>query len=307
MTQRRIKTHSQETYKTITNAVKRLDNNAIASISAFIKTQYCPDGGFAGRDGSSDIYYTMFGLSCAAALNLRLPNGQIECYLRNIEPEKLDLPHLLCLVKCHTALFRLQHPALTRVAGHSSNMRKFFFRGALLDAAKNMLEHDSSNMLMGAYGWFLRMNLAQDCGLEVPGWSAVADLLEIFRKPDGGFSNFPETVTASTNATVAAVLLKRQLTGEIDERALRWISGQVSTDGGFKAFPAAAVSDLLSTATSLFALNFCGMLDKNSRNTAKNYIFSTWLESGGFAGIPDEGTADCEYTFYGLLAAGALI
>jgi len=37
-----------------------------------------------------------------------------------------------------------------------------------------------------------------------------------------------------------------------------------------------------------------------------NLLFDHWQESGGFSGNIIDNHCDCEYTFYGLLAAGAI-
>ena len=67
----------------------------------------------------------------------------------------------------------------------------------------------------------------------------------------------------------------------------------------------AALMVLLSTAA---ALNALGTIDEFPDNSRAHYEFveSLWDDSGGFRGHLLDPVADCEYTFYGLLALGAL-
>jgi prenyltransferase beta subunit len=305
MIQKKVKNHSVETYKIVSAGVKKLDRDAIAAISNFINTQYCADGGFAGADGHSDLYYTMFGLACSLPLNIRLPYRQIEIFLNNIDPEELDLPHLVCLVKCYSALAQIKFPTVTLITGHSNKIREYYFRRKHLSSIINVI-HKFSNSRSSPYERFLQMNLAQDCGILLTDAKTIPHSLELFRKNNGGFSNLLESDTASTNATVAAIILKRQLTGLFDTAALHWLREQIAEDGGFKAFSSALSSDLLSTGTSLFALNMCSGLEIKNCTATKEYIIHCWSECGGFSALPHGLTADCEYTFYGLLASGAL-
>ena len=60
---------------------------------------------------------------------------------------------------------------------------------------------------------------------------------------------------------------------------------------------------MLSTATSLVMLNCYGMKPKFA---ARDFIEAHWLDSGGFSATLMEDKSDVEYTFYGLLALGAI-
>jgi hypothetical protein len=67
-----------------------------------------------------------------------------------------------------------------------------------------------------------------------------------------------------------------------------------------------AVRRRLSTATALFALKICGALTEETGRLNRGVIFDHWQECGGFSGNIVENHCDCEYTFYGLLAMGAI-
>ena len=79
------------------------------------------------------------------------------------------------------------------------------------------------------------------------------------------------------------------------------------TQGGFKATKEAPIPDILSTATALFALNKISYkTPEDLREKTFEMIESHWQDSGGFIGNLGETVADCEYTFYALLAMGSM-
>ena len=300
---RKTAPHSIEIFETLSHASSLLHPEAMDAIGGYIHGQLRPDGGFADRNGDSDLYYTMFGLSCAAVLNLKIPHERIAGFLDRFQPETLDLIHLNCLIKCRAAINLLRNPALAAIAGRFAALRNLSVDAAAKSAVKRLLEFDAGGT---AYDYFLRLNAAQDCGLKLPWNSEIIEMLESCRKPEGGFSNRAEIKTPALNATVAAILFKRQLTGQNDVTALNWLAGQITPSGGFKATPETPLPDLMSTATALFTLKVCEMPAEASRELSRNFILDHWRESGGFSGNIIDNCCDCEYTFYGLLAAGAI-
>ncbi len=107
-------------------------------------------------------------------------------------------------------------------------------------------------------------------------------------------------------STSAALLTMRQLTGKVDSSALDWILQQQGSTGGFHASPDTPMPDLLSTAVALFTLRICGYPLDAMADSARQFILDHWHENGGFTGTLVDDCADCEYTFYALMALGAL-
>ena len=79
----KIHPHSIELFDTMRRAPLLLNRDAQDRISVFIFGQLAPEGGFCNRAGACDQYYTMFGLGCAAALDIPVPEKQIKHYLLN--------------------------------------------------------------------------------------------------------------------------------------------------------------------------------------------------------------------------------
>ena len=270
------------------------------SVRDFISGQVASDGGFRDRAGSSDLYYTVFGIECLIALRAELPSDRLIPYVRSFgDGAGLDLVHLGCLARCDAALERT---ALSD-ADRAGIARRFGdFRSA--DGAY----HNTPGRELGTiYGCFVATGGLQDLGLELPDPDGVSSFLEAMATPDGGFANERSMKFGTTPATCAAVTLLRQLRRPIPERAGDWLFERWNPDGGgFFAAPGAPMPDLLSTATTLHALSGLERRFDALREPCLDFVDTLWTSEGSFFGHWAEQTLDCEYTFYGLLALGHL-
>ena len=81
----------------------------------FLLAQQNPDGGFRDRTGTSDLYYTVFGLEGLLALraDIRVP-AVAEYLVSQGCGERLDFVHLCCLARCWAALANQQPDILAR-------------------------------------------------------------------------------------------------------------------------------------------------------------------------------------------------
>ena len=76
-------------------------------------------------------------------------------------------------------------------------------------------------------------------------------------------------------------------------------------NGGFAALEHTREPDLLSTATALFVLRFMDHDLRLIRPDCLEFINGLYRD-GGFTSVSSDTETDMEYTFYGLLALGAL-
>ena len=84
-----------------------------------------------------------------------------------------------------------------------------------------------------------------------------------------------------------------------------WLMARCVPDGGFLAMPQAPFPDLLSTATALHALAGMNASLDGIRDSCIAFVKTLWAGKG-FRGHWLDDVADCEYTFYALLALGHL-
>lgn len=273
--------------------------NAAGLVAAFVRSQADLAGGFRDRSGKSDLYYTVFGLQCLLALGEGAPTAT-ESYLRSqANPRTLDFIHASCLARCWALVRPEGAPAEVRsaIAGRLQE-----FRAA--DGGYGIFPGSDTG---AAYGAFLVLGALEDLGVEVVEPGALAASILSLRMPDGGCTNDRLLPLSSTPGTAACVAVLHELGQPIAPEMIAYLMGRVDPSGGLLATAGAPVPDLLSTATGLHAFWRAGAaLDESSRLACAGFVAGLITESGGFRGHDADNAADCEYTFYGLMALGHL-
>jgi prenyltransferase beta subunit len=279
--------------------------DSLEAVRAFLRRQLAPEGGFLGRDGRRDLYYTVFGLEAALVLNVDFPRQPMSDYLDSFGAgASLDLVHLASLIRCRANLAdsagdEIAVAAREAMAGHLWDCRS-------ADGGFNTTRGASRG---SAYGAFLALGSCQDLGTDCPDAEALAASVNSLQMPDGAFANEPAMTAGLTTATAAAVCVLHYLQRPVPASALRWLLGRAHPRGGFTALTfvgSSGIPDLLSTATALHALSLAGVAADDMREEHLDYLDSLWSPQGGFRGHAADDAVDCEYTYYGLLALGSL-
>ncbi len=265
----------------------------------FVRGQLTGNGAFRDRGGQPDLYYTFFGLECAAALGLPLPADAVAAWLETFGTgQGLDLVHLSCLTRCRRRLAGSPSPGaadltiLERVEG-----LRWPGGGYRLRAAD---ERDS------VYACFIAGLTRAEWGLEVDDPAGIRECLRRFRAADGSWADVPDLPAGTVTVTSAAVAMLLQLDGKADPAIAAWLRGRLHPCGGFLPCPGAACPDLLSTATALLALLLLDAPREPFQEKVREYVEATMSEQGGFTGHLFDPQPDCEYTWYGLLGLGLL-
>jgi hypothetical protein len=157
-----------------------------------------------------------------------------------------------------------------------------------------------------AYACFMVAAAYQDLRAEMPEPEGMLTCLEMLRAGDGGYANQPDVPVGLTPSTAAAATLLRHLEQPYPEGLGEWLLARCHKDGGFYAVPAAPIPDLLSTATALQALSGMKVSIAGIQEACLDFVDSLWTNKGAFYGNWMDDAADCEYTYYGLLALGHL-
>jgi hypothetical protein len=290
-------------------------------VVAFLRARTNPDGGFQDRAGASDLYYTVFGLDALMALQEALPDETAEYLNACGDTRDLDFVHVACLARAWAAFGRPSHDRSAVARGFASEGASVVARGfspassdvdrvlACIEACRSAdggyatsvgADHGS------AYGAFLALGAYQDCGRALPAPGGVLASLRALRADDGSYANHPGLPSGMTPATAAAIMVMRQLGAAPDRDAGMWLLDRCHGGGGFFASVAAPVPDLLSTATALHALSSLQVPIAGVREPCLDFVDSLWTNRGGFFGTWADDAADCEYTYYALLALGHL-
>jgi len=271
-----------------------LDREATARIASFLASRTTPEGGFCGRGAAADLYYTLFGTLAGQVVGAPPDRRRLTGFLAPQRPAGLDLPHLAALIQCQRLAHRFGLPRRWR---DEAALALSAFR-----AADGGFGTQASAAPGTAYGLYLAVLVCEAMGTGVPAPGlALAAGTELLRtglaSPGSGLSPL-----------VSAALAVQALGGELPAASVcTVVDGCRVPAGGFRAHARAAAADLLSTAVGAYALCRLGSpLGGAAAAATARFVEGLWDASGGFRGSADDPMPDCEYTFYALLALGAL-
>jgi hypothetical protein len=252
-----------------------MDANAISDLKNFVRTKQTLSGGFADKAGNADLYYTLFGYFLTDVLELKDIIPSIRNYI-DAETRKNDLTtiHLHCLA------------ILSARLGKKSFIKQFL---------KQRI-HTHLNDQLGnqpAYSAFLGMLTCYYLN-DYKGFYMLSKRI----KSVAGKDNLPCSV-------LAALLVLQQSFKKPVDKLKEDVFKFYDKDGGFKATQVSLIPDLLTTAVALYALKFANF-DLNKIKPECYEFVDSLYQDGGFGGNRFDPDTDIEYTFYGLLALGAL-
>jgi geranylgeranyl transferase type-2 subunit beta len=264
------------------------------------------DGGFGGREGGSDLYYTGFALRGLAVLG-----------------------ELYGEVAQRTAAF-LQ----SRLGGQESVVDFFslIYGGMLLKstAGVDVFASSQADWREQVAAWLETLRRADGGyakGVEGQASSTyhsflVVICLQLIEKlppeperllaflkaqvaEEGGFREIKVGKRAGTNPTAAAIATFKILSALDEETRLDTIDfllDMQTDEGGLRANTRIPIADLLSTFTGLTTLEDLGGLSDIDLAAAERFVRSLEREEGGFHAAAWDPAHDVEYSFYGLAA-----
>jgi hypothetical protein len=307
-------------FKTLQRGKEQLGKEALDRVVGFVESQRTEEDSFKDKSGKADLYYTLFGWILSYILGIRLEQKKMTSYLSQQDTGKLDLIHYAAYMRCRMIRQLMK-------GGKAGLLLRSLFSTDI----KALDEFDGlpHNDMQSPYTQFVWLSLLEDTGqikkfkvrssgFNVPGsmFRVSTSQRSLNFKPEtlnfdfspyhvkgGGFMNARDGLTATTNATVAALAVKGQLAGYKENEDLFFLRDLQEASGGFSAAKASPVPDLLSTATSLFMLSCYG---NRPKYPVRDFIEAHWLDSGGFSATLLDDKSDVEYAFYGLLALGTI-
>jgi len=281
-------------FKTLLKGKDQLSEEAVERIARFVISQRLEDESFMDKSGKTDLYYTAFGWMLCYALKIPCDHRKMNAYLSGLDADRLDLIHYAAFIRCRM-IQRLFE------GGKVGLLLKSFFPASV----KSLPDFSSvpHNDWQSPYTQFIWLSLLEDTKNKIKDKQHILNFLELYHVSEGGYLNTTDGLTATTNATVAALAIKGQLDGYQDNMDIHFLRNLQELSGGFGAAKASPLPDLLSTATSLFMLSCYGVKPVYE---ARDFIEAHWLDSGGFSATLMDEVSDVEYTFYGLLALGTV-
>ncbi|RMF40762.1 MAG: beta-hydroxylase [Planctomycetota bacterium] len=263
-----------------------------------------PDGGWRGREGASDPYYTSFALRSLTMLGLlEGPVAERAAdFLRSRTQGNetiVDLLSLIYSVKLIEAACGIDAFA-DLPTGWQARVPDLLERLRCADGGYGKTFESRAG---STYQTFLTLLCYQLLDYPVPSPEQVVEFLEGQRRPDGGFVEVRVGKRSGANPTAAgvgALVVLDRLTPEIGRAAAVFLSELQTAEGGFQANSRIPVADVLSTFTALVTLADAHAMDLIYRDAVEKYILSMERLGGGFAGFEFDVSEDVEYTFYGL-------
>jgi geranylgeranyl transferase type-2 subunit beta len=251
--------------------------------ATYVVSQQRPDGGFPGRRGPSDLYYTDFALRLLALLDPDpVALAAAARYLAHI-PAPTDVVACFNLLNCRRLLVEYGHEVQLDLH-------------AVLDVLRGRATR-------GAYHTFLAALCWEMLGQTAPQAEAAVEMIAGLQGAGGGFREQAGEGVEQTNATAAAVaylLMRDALSEQRGRAATDFLATMQAADGGFLAHPAAPGGDLLSTFTALATLAGLDAIERVDLTAVARFLRQTAAPGGGFKAAPADTEADLEYTYYGV-------
>jgi geranylgeranyl transferase type-2 subunit beta len=294
--------------------IERLPSDVRERNTQYLLEAQNPDGGFSGREGGSDLYYTGFALRSLAVLQGLNENvcGKCAGFLRTKMLGSAGVVDFFSLVvSCY----------LVPLGGGPD---------VLADAPPDWRDRVASTLETfrapdGGYGKtpgaphgstytsFLVTLCLQLLGRENPEPEKLVTFVRSRRRSDGGYVEIAAMKRSGTNPTAAGVGLL-QILGNLEDDAKQGTADFLaalpsSFEGGLRANDRIPAADLLSTFTGGWTLDQLGFANKLDWEKVRSYADECERPIGGFRGGLWDDRTDVEYTFYGLgtLALAALM
>ncbi len=297
----------------LAEGVARLDAGRRDRHARYLRAAQNPDGGFSGREGGSDLYYTGFALRGLAVLDALSPAvcNRAAGFLRDsLQREASVLDFFSLLYSC---LLVQSSTGVDVLAGSPPDWPDRV--AATLEGFRTPdggYAKGPGGSAGSTYHSFLVGLCYQLLGREVPRAAELTAFVLSRRREDGGFVEIAPMRKSGTNPTAAGVGLLQivepdwaQKHPEVHAGVIDCLAGRTSVEGGLRANGQVLLADLLSTFTGSWTLAELGALDRLEPAEVRGYAEAVERTAGGGfrGGLWDQGV-DVEYTFYGLGVLG---
>lgn len=270
----------------------------------WLLAQQGDDGGFSGREGGSDLYYTGFGLRSLMILGglEGEPAERAAAFLRSRLDQREGMIDLISLVFGAAVL---DMAAGIDVLRHANA----HWRQAVADLLETLRRDDGGyakspeGRAGSTYQSFLTLLCYELLEIDPPDPDHLHEFLMRHQHPDGGFLEIRVGKRAGVNPTAAAIGSLKVL-GRLDSETASltgdFLAEMQTDEGGFAANSRIPMADLLSTCTGLITLHDLDARHLVDQTRLRRYALGMQRDDGGFAGFAMDPAEDVEYTFYGL-------
>ena len=272
--------------------------------SRYLLAAQQPDGGFCGRDGESDLYYTSFALRGLAILG--------ELYGEPAQRAADFLSHQITQQQSIVDFFSLFYGgSLVKVAAGIDVFADSdpSWPDKVAELLNSLRREDGGfakapqGKFGSTYNTFLVMLVLQLIERPIADTDSVLRYLKSQLVEDGGWREIRVSKRAGTNPSAAAAACLRILDGMDQDTAdltIDFLLDMQTDEGGLRANTRIPIADLLSSFTGGLTLQDLGAFHELDVELFQRYVDSLQLDSGGFMAAAWDESHDVEYTFYGL-------
>lgn len=294
----------QELTLQLAMGASRLDASLRSRHAQWLIAQQREDGGFAGREGESDPYYTAFALRALwilDALDADIGSRAAQ-FLKQRLTRKESIIDLISLI-FGSAIVEL---AVGEIVIPDDDVP---WRQKVADLLSTLRTDDGGfaktpeGRAGSTYQTFLSTLCYQLIEIPVPNTDGIEAFLESQKQLEGGYLEIRAAKRPGVNPTAAAIgTLKAlgKLNPDEQQNTAAFLSEMQSDEGGFTANTRIPFADLLSSFTGLLTLADLDSISEVNTDAISRYALSMQSPEGGFVGFTLDQTADVEYTFYGL-------
>lgn len=296
----------------VASGLRKIPTNRLELHRRFVASQQTHAGGFRGREGDADLYYTGFAVR-ALAVSGGLPEFTLHPlanWLASLPLPQLNPIDLLSWL--YSALVVQASGGPDLLALQPPDLPSYWLQSLnSLRTPDGGFAKSPEGALGSTYHSFLAALIYELLGQPLPKKNALTQFLFDRQRDDGGFVEIAPMKRSGTNPTAAAVALLRLLNAldpEITADVADFLTDVVSSEGGFQANTRVPFADGLSTFTGLLTAQELKLPHIIPPDRILNYIENSLeFNSGGFRGAAWDQQPDVEYTFYGLGILGLLL
>ncbi|HEY3967592.1 MAG TPA: prenyltransferase/squalene oxidase repeat-containing protein [Planctomycetaceae bacterium] len=277
---------------------------------AFVLSRQNADGGFSGREGGSDLYYTAFAVRSLAVLSeLRSEDCErIAGFLRVSGQSQVTVIDLVSWLYC--ALVVQASGGIDVLSQVDAN-----WPDRLAEILESFRTKDGgyAKTHEGAAGSTYHSFLVALCyeliGRPLPHAARLLQFVFDRQRDDGGFVEIAPMKRSGTNPTAAAAAILNMhgaLDDELRDDVAAFLRDVYSSEGGFQANTRIPCADGLSTFTAILTIQDLQLEGLFDPARAVDFVSGLEFPEGGYRGALWDQAADVEYTFYALGTLGLL-
>ncbi|MEC7564482.1 MAG: prenyltransferase/squalene oxidase repeat-containing protein [Planctomycetota bacterium] len=270
----------------------------------WIWNQQQADGGFTGREGGSDLYYSAFALRTLAMTGELYGEraDQIGHFLSSRLTSQESIVDLASLIY---AASLLENAAGIQIfdqahSGWQDQCSDFFETLRRDDGGYARSEAGGSS---STYNSFLVLLCRQLIERPLPAADQFVEFVMTQESPEGGFREIQVQKRGGTNPTAAAIGILKIMDAvdeAVCERTVAFLADMQNDEGGLRANTRIPIADILSSFTGLLTLQDLAADTEIDKQRLLRYAHSLERSTGGFNGAAWDQECDVEYTFYGL-------